>query len=120
MSSTSRGAGQAPQPGIKLPEEAGTWPGQCSLSGWLLRTVRRPDFPSAFAVCRPGGNVAGTRLSAHVAPLPVQGEDPETSLCGMRGGEEEICKGQNPNPAESSPEKPEEKKRRIREPDDEE
>ena len=55
-----------------------------------------------------------------VSPPPVQGKDPETSLCGMRGGEEEISKGQNPKPAKSSPEKPEEEKSRIREPDDEE
>ena len=53
-------------------------------------------------------------------PPPVQGKDPETSLCGMRGGEEEISKGQNPKPAKSSPEKPEGEKSRIREPDDEE
>ena len=55
-----------------------------------------------------------------VSPPPVQGEDPETSLCGMRGGEEEICKDQYPNSAKSSPEKPEGEKRRIRKPNDEE
>ena len=63
----------------------------------------------------------GTELRLDLSlPPPVQGKDPETSLCGMRGGEEEICKGQNPKPAKSSPEKPEEEKSRIREPDDEE
>merc|ERR1712030_137197 len=57
----------------------------------------------------------GTELRLDLSlPPPVKEKYPETSLCGMRGGEEEICERQNPNPAKSSPEKPEEEESRIR------